>query len=120
MRSHVSFNRTNDAIVFKVLIGKPYFVADVDRVARVPYADRDSVPIVPEQKPYHYNTTLMFWVPRIGVWLGFDHAEYMERSAGPLEEDIYGPYRIMGESEPSSEEIEQAGLDGVIQRVKQR
>ena len=107
MSATINVKVLTDRVIFHIHEGKPYFVPDVDKDETVLFdASQTLQPLPPEnERPTGYEGTDLFWIPGRNQWVGFNTAQYMERSAGPLEEDCYGPYLVSDYPPPSEDEI---------------
>jgi hypothetical protein len=96
---------------FSIHATKPYGEPDICREDEVPTVDDEKLPYPDIKVPGNYDETRIFWVPPRG-WIAYDLCSHMERGMGPLDEEVRGPYRYSGVSEPTTEELEVSGRAG--------
>ena len=71
---------------------KPWGISDVDSSIDVLYVSIDKLPKLPERIGVHGGWGEDITIPHLGRTITFMFDSYQERSMGPLEEDMYGPY----------------------------
>lgn len=81
---------------FEIIETKPDGMPDGHRIEYVPDGPVELQPL-PDKEPYHYCWTIMFYIAERDEWIGFNLTSYQERSVGPNEEDITGPYFVRGQ-----------------------
>jgi hypothetical protein len=81
-----------DRVRLSYHLGKPYGIPDVDGIIDVPYSSLDKLPFPPEHVGSGTNSRIEIPVPG-GQTVVFIFDSYMEKSLGPNEEDIYGPFK---------------------------
>ena len=114
VRSDITVKITKEGIEFYIFEGKPYYVSDEQRTVTVLFDANKQIPLPPNKKPYQYDSTWIYWIPQHNQWIGFDFSMYQERSIGPLEEDLDGPYLILNKPPPTEEEVVKAIKKGKL------
>ncbi len=88
-----------------IKIGKAYGLPDDYQKKTIFFDEIHLLHLLPEKKPENYRMSLLYWIPELNSWIGFNLCSYQEDSWGPWEEDVWGPYFIPDKKSPSSMEI---------------
>jgi len=90
--SITSFEFLEDRVRVFYHLEKPYGIQDVYDYKDVFYDSIERLPEVPETVGISGGSDEDITIPRLGRTITFKFDRYEEKSFGPLEEDIYGPY----------------------------
>lgn len=81
-----------DRVRFYYFLKKPWGFDDVKDTIDVLYESINKLPKMPKEKQFFGCGIEEFFIPNCNKTIVFLFNKYMEKSAGPMEEDMYGPY----------------------------
>lgn len=81
-----------DKVIVHYHLGKPDGVPNVDGVKEVPFDSIDKLPELPDRVGRGMNWREDISLPERDQKITFLFDSYQERSAGPNEQNIYGPF----------------------------
>jgi hypothetical protein len=111
---------TTVGILFEVHESKPWGISDEDHVSCVLFSPDQPIPDFPQTAPFGFIGTELYWIPQREVWVGFNYSAFPERSNGPYEVSITGPFLVSDEPSPTDTELELSCLRSqLIRRVRQ-
>ncbi|MBI3942367.1 MAG: hypothetical protein HY326_05085 [Chloroflexi bacterium] len=92
--SHITVQLTETSTRFHIHETKPWGVPDSDRIVEMSPDRQHDVPPLPPLNEHgnRYKETSLFWIAERQQWIGFDLFSCWEASAGPNEENYYGPF----------------------------